>query len=67
MDSRNPIMAVVIGGVALAVLWVMIWALLIPLVLPNLTWPGYDGEAVLMVVFLVGCVGGGWYWIKANR
>ena len=67
MDSQNPIIAVVIGGVSFAVIWVMIWALLVPLVLPNQTWSGYDGKTVLTIVFLVGCVVGVWQCIKSRR
>ena len=67
MDSPNPIMAVIIGGVSLAILWVIVWALLVPNFTPSLSWSGYDGKDVMTIVFLVGCAFGGWSWFTSRR
>lgn len=67
MGSPNPILVVIIGGVALAVLWVMVWALLVPILLPSLTWAGYDGKEVITIVFLAGCALAGWQMLTSRR
>ena len=65
MDPRGILFSAALTGVGVAVLWVAFWALIVPEVLPVLTWSGY--EVLTTPLFVVGCFGGAVGRVLSNR